>query len=311
MRSHGLLFTVGVGALLLAPLPADCGPAANAVEVTASALNVRSGPSTRNGKVGLVRRGQAYPELERSGSWVKLQLGDRTGWSHGNYLRRSNLPLQVVTASSLNVRSGASTRYRVLGRLRRGTPVAVAGSSGSWRRIAFSGRSAWVHGNYLADANGSTPPPNPGGRRVSRAGFIQLPASGPGFYGYYAGSKRWGTPRLVYGIERIAARLQRERPGSSRIGVGDISVENGGRISGHASHRYGVDVDLAVLRNDGKDLPRITIHSRYYSRSLNQWMIDQFVADLDVTHIFFNDSRTRHTQRWPNHDNHLHVRIRR
>ena len=88
------------------------------------------------------------------------------------------------------------------------------------------------------------------------------------------------------------------------------STENGGRISGHASHRYGVDVDLRPMRNDGRE-GRVTIHQRAYSRTLTQHVIDLFVAELPVTHIFFNDRRTRHTQYWKNHDNHLHVRIRR
>lgn len=289
----------------------------HSVEVTASALNVRTGPSTGNSRIGMIYRGQSYPHIASSGSWIKIQLGDRQGWAHSDYLRDNNArPVNYVTASALNVRSGAGSRYRAVGTISRGTPVSVAGSSGSWRQISFNGRTAYVYGTYLSATNpggggGNTGGGSTGNRPVSRAGFIQLPNSGRGFYGYYAASKRWGTPRLVYGIERIAARFQREHPTWGRIGLGDISVMNGGRISGHASHQRGVDVDGRLMRTDNRE-QATTIFQSAYSRTKNQALLNLYESELNVKNIFFNDTRVRtaHRQNWPNHDNHYHVRIR-
>jgi len=288
---------------------------AGSVEVRASALNVRTGPGTGNRALGAARRGQVYPELERRGAWVRLQWGSRSGWSHGRYLRANAAPVQRVTAGSLNVRSGAGTRFRVLGALGRGVAVSVLGRSGSWRLISFEGRQAYVHGRYLSASQSTSTRPSPSRPapsrpqgRTSRAGYLQLPASGPGFYSYARQSRRWGQPRMIYAIQRVALRLSRELPGG-RMAVGDISFEKGGRISGHRSHRLGVDVDVRPLQK-GRGEGATTIFRSNYSHARTQRAIDLFVQEARVKNVFFNDRRTRHTQRWPNHDNHFHVRIR-
>jgi murein endopeptidase len=90
----------------------------------------------------------------------------------------------------------------------------------------------------------------------------------------------------------------------------DVSLRNGGDISGHVSHERGVDVDVAVPRNDGRELPRIDRHSQAYSRVGTQKVVDLFRAELAVTHVFFNDPKVDRVSPWPNHENHLHVRIR-
>ena len=59
------------------------------VEVTASALNARSGPSTANAVLTAVARGQRYVRLGSSGSWIKIQLDARQAWVHGSYTRAS------------------------------------------------------------------------------------------------------------------------------------------------------------------------------------------------------------------------------
>jgi uncharacterized protein YraI len=94
--------------------------AQGAMEVTASALNVRTGPGTNNTSIGQGLRGQVYPAIGRQGEWVLLQFGERAGWSHDDYLRASSVTVLQVTASTLNVRSGAGTRFRDIGNLARG-----------------------------------------------------------------------------------------------------------------------------------------------------------------------------------------------
>jgi penicillin-insensitive murein endopeptidase len=58
--------------------------------------------------------------------------------------------------------------------------------------------------------------------------------------------RHWGLPRFTAAIERAAARVAHERPGS-RLTVGDLSAATGGGpLSGHLSHRSGVDADLLL-----------------------------------------------------------------
>lgn len=86
----------------------------------------------------------------------------------------------------------------------------------------------------------------------------ELPTAGPGFARYRAyGKRNYGTPNLVRAIERAAGEVQRLAPGGAPLLVGDLSAQHGGKISGHASHRTGRDVDflLYVTTLEGISLP--------------------------------------------------------
>lgn len=56
-----------------------------------------------------------------------------------------------VATSTLNVRSGPSTGYPVLGTVSSGDQFVRVGSSGSWEEIFWQGRTAWVHGGYTSE----------------------------------------------------------------------------------------------------------------------------------------------------------------
>ncbi|HKY38552.1 MAG TPA: penicillin-insensitive murein endopeptidase [Polyangiaceae bacterium] len=88
--------------------------------------------------------------------------------------------------------------------------------------------------------SGSVGMPNQG----VQTGALELPQRGPGFLRYRPkGAHHWGRPRLVSGLTRIAAEMEQELPGSLLV-IGDLGARAGGKISGHASHRTGRDVDL-------------------------------------------------------------------
>ncbi len=73
----------------------------------------------------------------------------------------------------------------------------------------------------------------------------ELPRSGPGFSRYRPyGLRNFGTPALVLAIERAALTVEKLAPHGQSLMVGDLSAQYGGKISGHASHRTGRDVDL-------------------------------------------------------------------
>jgi murein endopeptidase len=116
---------------------------------------------------------------------------------------------------------------------------------------------------------------------------------------------------MVYGIERVARAWQTKRPTSAtkRIGLGETSLENGGPISGHVSHQKGVDVDVRLPRDDGKEAGS-TYKQSVYSRAGTQTLVKLFRAEMNVTLVLFNDAKVSGVQPWPNHDDHLHVRIK-
>jgi penicillin-insensitive murein endopeptidase len=74
----------------------------------------------------------------------------------------------------------------------------------------------------------------------------ELPTQGAGYRLLSPANERhFGTPRFVTAIQRAAAKVDRERPGST-LTIGDLSAKHGGKISSHASHRSGRDADLLL-----------------------------------------------------------------
>ena len=61
----------------------------------------------------------------------------------------SSIGTAVVTANSLNVRSGAGTNYSKVGEVTKGTKVTLLKKSGSWYQIKSGSITGWVSGDYL------------------------------------------------------------------------------------------------------------------------------------------------------------------
>ncbi|MBL4846192.1 MAG: penicillin-insensitive murein endopeptidase [Planctomycetes bacterium] len=317
---HALSILIALGSLSLA----------ETIEITANSLNVRSGPSTRNRVISVARRGQRYAVAKSSGSWRQVTLSSgSTGWLYGpRYTRVVNVPPATTARPArpaapapneecrvgrLNVRTGAGTRFRVLGQLRRGDRVQVTSQSGRWKRLVYKGRTAFAWGAYLrpiarAPATSPPVPVGSGGRRSSRVGFVALRASGPGFYSYKTPSRRWGKPQLVYGLER-AARIWSQRGRRPRIAIGDISRENGGRFRPHVTHRLGEDVDIRLIRNDGREASVSRFQSAY-SRSLTRESIEIVRSQIPTELILFNDRAIPGVRSYAGHDSHWHYRMR-
>ena len=129
--------------------------------VTADALNVRSGPSTSYGITTKLYKGDKVEILETSNGWHKIKASNgKIGWVSGDYIKVSSgstsqpstsTTKATVTATSLNVRSGAGTSYSVITKLPKGTVVDVLESaSNGWKKIKTSGgTTGWVCGEYL------------------------------------------------------------------------------------------------------------------------------------------------------------------
>ncbi|MEO8757892.1 MAG: SH3 domain-containing protein [Devosia sp.] len=58
----------------------------------------------------------------------------------------------AVATSSVNVRTGPSTSYRVVDTLRPGEQVNVVAKSNGWCRVTKAGPDGWVSCAYLADS---------------------------------------------------------------------------------------------------------------------------------------------------------------
>ncbi|MBS4220503.1 SH3 domain-containing protein [Bacillus sp. FJAT-49711] len=127
--------------------------------VTASALNVRTGPSTKNKVITIIKKNHAVKVTQTSGSWDKVKVGSKTGWVSNKYLttkkpttttkKKTTSKTMYVTASVLNVRSGPSTNYKVVTTIKKGQSVIVNQTKGSWGKIKVGSKTGWVSTKYL------------------------------------------------------------------------------------------------------------------------------------------------------------------
>jgi hypothetical protein len=193
-----------------------------------------------------------------------------------------------------------------LDNLRRSTPLPLDGDADDATINAIE--------QFQRNVVGMTPPDgrvDPGGStiralRASDTTFVQLPAGGDGFYAYGQAAKRWGTSRTLASV-RKAAKAFHGKFGIP-VGVGNISLRDGGRIPPHVSHRRGVDVDFRPLRSDGEAQP-VTIANPAYDRERTRALVKILREDPNLKMILFNDTAIAGVQQWAGHDNHLHVRF--
>ncbi|MGE0707179.1 MAG: N-acetylmuramoyl-L-alanine amidase [Planctomycetota bacterium] len=131
------------------PTPAPAPSAGvRGVQVTAASLNVRT--AAWGTVLGAVRTGQRFVLTGQSnGDWREIFYSGRRAWVHAGYLQGASGAAQEVTASSLNVRSGASTSNGALGLIHNGERYFQTGSSGAWRQLQLDSRTGWSHGDYL------------------------------------------------------------------------------------------------------------------------------------------------------------------
>jgi hypothetical protein len=203
----------------------------------------------------------------------------------------------------------------------RGSGLAVDGIIGTYTRSAIrsfqqsagltvDGIVGPITEAALIRAGASAPPGAGSPTPVTSAVNTQLPSSGAGFYGSTSASRRYGTAKTIQALQAVGAAWQRAHPSGPRIGIGDISLQGGGYMSPHVSHQKGIDADIRLITNNGKEQPT-TINSSNYSRALTQELVNKIRANgvAAVYMILFNDKQVSGVKPWKGHDNHLHVRF--
>ena len=180
------------------------------------------------------------------------------------------------------------------------------------RKLAVDGIVGPQTEAALVAAGAGKPPQKSGGSSPGPQSTVsaRLPSPGQGYYSYKPGTNQYGLPETIRALQTIGAQWHKSHTSGPRIGIGDISLQGGGKMPGHASHQKGVDIDIRLVRNDGQEGP-VTYKQAAYSRTLTQELVNLIRTNgvLRVEYIFFNDPQIKDVQKWPNHDDHLHVRF--
>ena len=258
--------------------------------VTADALNVRSGPSTSYGITTKLYKGDKVEILETSNGWHKIKASNgKIGWVSGDYIKVSSgstsqpstsTTKATVTATSLNVRSGAGTSYSVITKLSKGTVVDVLESaSNGWKKIKTSnGTIGWVSGSYLANGvveQTSTPSTN----KVQAVIDLAHKQLGKPYVWGAEGPNSFDCSGLIYYVYKNAASITLPRTSSdqysagvavsrSNLKAGDLifsSTDGTGNIT-HVAIYVGDGQMIHAPRN-GKNVEKVSINNSYWNKA--------------------------------------------
>jgi hypothetical protein len=145
-------------------------------------------------------------------------------------------------------------------------------------------------------------------RAGTRDLFVKIAEAGAGYSCYGPEHKRYGRSEVLQAIKHVCGEWNKRYPSGPRIGVGNISLQNGGVMEPHVSHQDGVDLDLSPVASTNEEIG-LTWDAPKYSQSRTQELVDLVLNNpiLGVRVILFNDPNIKGVDPWAGHDNHLHV----
>jgi mannosyl-glycoprotein endo-beta-N-acetylglucosaminidase len=118
-----------------------------------SVLNVRVGPSVNTNIVTTLNNGTKVNVLSETNGWSKVNVDGKTGYVSSTYLitkqENSIKYVSINPSSSLNVRESASTKAKVLTKLKQNTKVEVVSESNGWSKIKVNGINGYVASEYI------------------------------------------------------------------------------------------------------------------------------------------------------------------
>jgi murein endopeptidase len=148
---------------------------------------------------------------------------------------------------------------------------------------------------------------------------VQLPVEGPGWVTWDPVRDRvpnrvnrlYGTDTLVRLVLRVIGEYHTAHPSAPPVVIGDLSHPRGGDIDEHVSHENGLDVDVYYPRLDRRALSPTAVDQ--IDLRLAQDLLDRFLA-AGVQVVFVGQHVDLHGPSdrvvpYPEHDNHMHVRL--
>ena len=156
---------IALATLAMIPMTANNAYASNIGTVTASSLNVRSGPRTSYTVVTTVKKNDKVNILQSSNGWYKIETSSgKQGWVSSSYISASNSNtnnstnnntqsnIAIVNTDGLNFRNGAGTSYSIIKVLNKGEKVEVISESNGWSKVKHDSRLGYVASQYIDKA---------------------------------------------------------------------------------------------------------------------------------------------------------------
>lgn len=144
------------------PIPVSDG---DIYRVDAFKLNLRQGPGTTYTVVGSLAKSEMVKGLALSSDnqWAQVERSNGTrGWASLKYMTKLAVPppassddlYLIVKTDVLNVRSGPSTGYSIIGKVNRGDQVVYINASPDWKWVnvrTADNKIGWCYSKYLTE----------------------------------------------------------------------------------------------------------------------------------------------------------------
>lgn len=122
--------------------------------VDATALRLRSGPSTDSSILDTAYNGEVVVILGQTGDWYKVIYNLQEGYMHSDYLDlidRENVELGYgkINAYLVNLRSGPSTSYSVVNQAYEGSTAYIIGINCGWYKVIYEDDICYVRSDLL------------------------------------------------------------------------------------------------------------------------------------------------------------------
>ena len=122
--------------------------------VTGSGLRLRNSADSSAKTVDTASKNEVVVVISKHGDWYKVIYDLQEGYMHGDYLNVSKtenaeLGYGKVTASAVNIRSGAGASYSKVEQAKRGEKVYIIGLNNGWYKVIFENSVGYVRSDYV------------------------------------------------------------------------------------------------------------------------------------------------------------------
>ena len=117
---------------------------AERLSITAPVANIRSGPESKSEILWKVEKYHPIFVIEKSDPWYHFRdFEDDRGWVHKSLV--GSVPSVITKKDLCNIRSGPSTKDKILFSVEKGIPFKVLEKKGRWLHIEHTdGDSGWI-----------------------------------------------------------------------------------------------------------------------------------------------------------------------
>ena len=123
--------------------------AADRLTIVAPLANIRSGPATKYDILWKVEKYYPIFVIKESDSWYYFRdFEDDRGWVHKSLVGK--IPAVITNKDLCNIRSGPSTKEKILFSVEKGIPFKILERKGPWLHVEHAdGDRGWIHDSLV------------------------------------------------------------------------------------------------------------------------------------------------------------------